>query len=136
MNARSGAVIDTHVLLWILDDSLPARSQPAVDAISHAWNADSLCISIGSFLDLRYLVDSGRFPPKVIEKTHGVVDTYGISVVPYDLSVFDAMTGIPRTAVPDPFDRIIAATALSLGLPLVTADQSLREVLGKQRSIW
>ena len=52
MTTRPGTVIDTHVLLWILDDSLPSRSQPSVDEASRAWDADALHISIGSFLDL------------------------------------------------------------------------------------
>lgn len=45
------------------------------------------------------------------------------------------MAEIPKAAVPDPFDRIIAATAISLDLPLVTADQSLQKALG-ERAIW
>ena len=63
MTTRPGTVIDTHVLLWILDDSLPSRSQPAVDEASRAWDADALHISIGSFLDLATelsLVDSSQ----------------------------------------------------------------------------
>jgi len=41
----------------------------------------------------------------------------------------------PRTGIPDPFDRIIAATALTLGLPLLTADERIREALG-ERAVW
>ncbi|HKI86123.1 MAG TPA: hypothetical protein VKA53_05200 [Thermoanaerobaculia bacterium] len=32
----------------------------------------------------------------------------------------------PREKVPDPFDRIIAATALTLDLPLVSADEDIQ----------
>jgi predicted nucleic acid-binding protein len=34
---------------------------------------------------------------------------------------------IPRDAVPDLPDRVISATALALGLPLVTRDARIRE---------
>lgn len=135
MNARDGAVIDTHVLLWMFDGSLPKRSELAASAVARALTTDSLRISIGSFLDLRYLVDSGHRPAEVFDNAESVVAQYEIAVVPCDLSVLDAMSEVPKDAVADPFDRIIAATAISLNLPLVTADRAIQKTLG-ERAIW
>lgn len=45
------------------------------------------------------------------------------------------MASVPRETVPDPFDRIIAATALTLDLPLVSADESIQKALG-ERAVW
>lgn len=135
MHAREGAVIDTHVLLWMFDGSLPTRSQSAASAVAHALTAGALHISIGSFLDLRYLVDSGHRPEEVFDNAESVVAQYEIAVVPCDLSVLDAMSEVPKDAVADPFDRIIAATAISLNLPLVTADRAIQKTLG-ERAIW
>ncbi|MEK7833969.1 MAG: PIN domain-containing protein [Acidobacteriota bacterium] len=42
------------------------------------------------------------------------------------MGVADSLSQIPRTTVPDMPDRIIAATALTLGLPLVTCDHKIR----------
>ena len=42
---------------------------------------------------------------------------------------------VSREQVPDPFDRIIAATALLAGLPLLTADGRIRAGLG-ERAVW
>jgi len=135
VSARVGAVIDTHVLLWMFDGSLPTRSQPAAMAVTNALTAGALRISIGSFLDLRYLVDSGHRPAEVFDSAESVVERHEITVVPCDLSVLAAMSEVPKDAVSDPFDRIIAATAISLDLPLVTADRAVRKTLG-DRSIW
>jgi PIN domain nuclease of toxin-antitoxin system len=55
--------------------------------------------------------------------------------VPLDLRVFDKMAAVPREKVPDPFDRIVAATALTLDLPLVSADEDIRGAVGR-RVIW
>lgn len=55
----AGVVVDTHALLWMPRDSLRERSQSGADAIDQALVAKTLHVSIGSFLDLRYLVDSG-----------------------------------------------------------------------------
>ena len=49
-----------------------------------------------------------------------------LRVAPLDIDVTKFVQQIPRDTVPDMPDRIIAATALRLGLPLVTRDQSIR----------
>jgi len=46
--------------------------------------------------------------------------------VPFLAAIAQAMTKIPRSAVPDLPDRMIAATALHLNVPLVTADAQIR----------
>ena len=46
-------------------------------------------------------------------------------MVPLDEPVVQALRRIPRDQVPDMPDRIIGATALSLGLPLITRDSNL-----------
>ncbi len=50
----------------------------------------------------------------------------GISVAPADTAIADALAGVPSTMVPDMPDRIIAATAVHLGVPLVTRDQRIQ----------
>lgn len=131
----AGVVADTHVLLWILDGTLPKRSQTATRHIEAALRDEAVQVSIGSFLDLRYLVDSGRRPPEMLDDARSIVSSEPFSVVPLDLAVLDAMAAISKNDVPDPFDRIIAATALTLDLPLVTADERIHSALGK-RAIW
>jgi PIN domain nuclease of toxin-antitoxin system len=131
----AGVVADTHALLWMLDGTLPDRSRNAARSIAEALGASAVHVSIGSFLDLRYLVDSGRRPAQVIEDARSIVDGDAFTVVPLDLKVIDAMAAISRDAVPDPFDRIIGATALTTDLPLVTADERLHAALG-ERAVW
>ena len=126
---------DTHALLWMLDGTLPARSSTAAQRLGDALNAKALHVSIGSFLDLRYLVDSGRRPAQVLEDARSIVDGEAFTVVPLDLPIIDKMASISKNAVPDPFDRIIAATALAIDLPLVTADEQIHESLGQQ-AVW
>ena len=131
----AGVVADTHALLWMLDGTLPDRSRNAARSIAEALGASAVHVSIGSFLDLRYLVDSARRPAQVIEDARSIVDGDAFTVVPLDLKVIDAMAAISRDVVPDPFDRIIGATALTTDLPLVTADERLHAALG-ERVVW
>jgi predicted nucleic acid-binding protein len=50
----------------------------------------------------------------------------GLFVASLDVGVADALVNVSREAVPDMPDRIIAATALHLRLPLVTRDRRLQ----------
>ncbi len=131
----AGVVADTHALLWMLRGTLRERSPSGADAIDQALMAKALHVSIGSFLDLRYLVDSGRLADQAFDDARSIVDGDAFVVVPLDLRVLDKMGEIPREKVPDPFDRIIAATALTLDLPLVSADEDIRGAIG-ERVIW
>ena len=128
-------VADTHALLWMLKGTLRERSPVGADAIEQALGAKALCISIGSFLDLRYLVDSGRLAEQTLDDTRAIVDGDAFTVVPLDLRVLDKMAAVPREKVPDPFDRIIAATALTLDLPLVSADEDIQGAIS-ERVVW
>jgi PIN domain nuclease of toxin-antitoxin system len=81
------------------------------------------------------LVDSGRLSVQVFEDARSTVDGEAFTVVPLDLPIIDKMALISRNVVFDPFDRIIAATALAIDLPLVTADERIHESLGNQ-AVW
>jgi PIN domain nuclease of toxin-antitoxin system len=131
----ASVVADTHALLWMLGGTLRERSLTGADAIDQALVAKTLHVSIGSFLDLRYLVDSGRLSEQVFADARSIVDGDAFTVVPLDLRVLDKMKEIPREKVPDPFDRIIAATALTLDLPLVSADEDIQGAI-RERVIW
>jgi PIN domain nuclease of toxin-antitoxin system len=131
----ASVVADTHALLWMLRGTLRERSPRGADAIDQALIAKTLHVSIGSFLDLRYLVDSGRLAEQAFDDARSIVDGDAFTVVPLDLRVLDKMAAVPREKVPDPFDRIIAATALTLDLPLVSADEDIQGAIG-ERVVW
>ncbi|MCE7981699.1 MAG: PIN domain-containing protein [Caldilinea sp. CFX5] len=46
--------------------------------------------------------------------------------IPFDRSVADTMRKIERSQVPDFPDRIIAATSLLLGVPLISRDRKIQ----------
>jgi PIN domain nuclease of toxin-antitoxin system len=51
-------------------------------------------------------------------------------VLPVDERIVDCLRDIPRDLVPDMPDRIIAATAMSVALPLISCDRRIRSVQG------
>jgi predicted nucleic acid-binding protein len=58
----------------------------------------------------------------------------GVSLAPLDLATASAVAKVPRDAVPELADRMIAATALHLNLPLVTRDARIQA--SGIRTIW
>jgi PIN domain nuclease of toxin-antitoxin system len=60
--------------------------------------------------------------------------TSGLILADLTPEVANAVARVPRSQVPDMPDRIIAATALSLGLPLLSRDGAIQ--LSELDTIW
>lgn len=93
-------------------------------------------ISAISLVETIYLVERGRLPLEALRRLEsGARSTAsGLLIQPVDEGVAEAVYKIPRDSVSDMPDRIIAATALHLGLPLVTRDRRLQ--VSGIKTIW
>ena len=115
------AVLDMRPVLWYLENSR-ALSSPARAAIEDAIRAaNDVYVSAISLVETIYLVERGRVPIRALQRLRSALQdaASGLFVASVDASVADAVHKIPRTAVPDMPDRIIAA-ALVLNAVLVT----------------
>lgn len=85
-----------------------------------------IAVSAVSLIELTYLVEKGRLPPDVLARVVALAESgAGLTVVPVDGAVARALAAVPRSEVPDLPDRVIAATAMHLGLPLVSRDRKI-----------
>jgi predicted nucleic acid-binding protein len=77
---------------------------------------------------MRYLVEKGVIPQGEFTRLETLLDAdqSPLIVVALDRDIARAVVQIPRGAVPDIPDRIIAATALHLNIALVTHDQRIQ----------
>lgn len=129
-------VLDTHVWIWYLDD--PAQlSTPARTSIDQALREKAVLISSISVWEVALLVVSGR-----LELTIDVHDWIAkcealpfLTFVPVDNAIFLKSVFLSGQLHSDPADRIIVATALMRGVPVVTKDRRIRKY-AKVQSIW
>ena len=124
----SSVVADTHAALWYLirDARLSATARDAMRA--SVRTGMPVFVSTISLVELTYLVEKGRLPADALQVLRNALadPEFGLTPVPLDLWVADTLREIPRDRVPDLPDRVIAATALSLHLPLVTREGRIR----------
>lgn len=117
-------VADTHTMIWYIFE-LPRLSAAALTALEQAVNEGNfIYFSAITIVEISYLVERGRLAGEVLTRVLNAADdpTVGILLAPLDRNISATIQQIDRATVPDMPDRIIAATALSLGLPLVTCD--------------
>jgi PIN domain nuclease of toxin-antitoxin system len=127
-------VADTHAILWLLFD--PLRLSPAARSALIVGATGTVYVSAISLVEIAYLIDKGRFPEHTLDILIGVLEdpASGVVLAPVSPEVSRAVRLIPRKLVPDMPDRIVAATALQLGLPLVTKDSQIH--LSNVTTIW
>jgi PIN domain nuclease of toxin-antitoxin system len=124
----SACVADTHALIWyVLND--PRLSPAAQSAMRNAAAAgDSVFVPSISLVEIIYLIEKGRFPQALLQRIIGALGDprRELKSVSLDENIAQVVQQIPRQVVPDMPDRIVAATALHLNLPLVTADHHIQ----------
>ncbi len=133
----TSVVADTHTLIWYVFD-LQRLSETALTALEQAVNTGNpIYVSAITVIEIAYLVEKGRFAEEVLTRILNALDdpNIGIILVPLDRNISGTIRQINRVTVPDMPDRIIAATAFSLGIPLVTRDLKI-QALTTIKTIW
>lgn len=121
-------VTDTHSLVWhVMDD--PKLSSKAKQIFQTVDNTlESIFIPCIVFFELFYLIEKKRIPADFDELIERVRLTENYQIEPLCLPIIEKSRKISKVMVADPWDRLIAATAIHLNLPLITRDEKLKQI--------
>ena len=120
-------VLDTHAWLWWISN--PEKlGLAAASAIEQAMSENGILLSSISTWEIALLVAKGRLALSIdvrdwVRKTESLPF---VRFMPVDNTVALRSVALPGEFHADPADRIIVATALSTGLPLVTKAEKIR----------
>jgi PIN domain nuclease of toxin-antitoxin system len=121
-------VADTHTALWYLlkNPRLSATARQFMDDAAAAGH--DIVLSPISLAEIVYLVEKNRLPASAYhELKNALADPdYVIEEAPFTVEIVDAMRQVPRADVPDMPDRIVAATGVYLGVPVISCDGRIR----------
>ncbi len=130
------AVADTHAVIWYIfgDARLSVTARNTIEQIAAEGN--QVAFSSITLAEIVYLSERGRIDAATLDRLLRAVDGENavLAEVPFDRNIAQSLMRVERAQIPDLPDRIIAATALYLGLPLISRDR--RILLSDVDTIW
>ena len=130
------AVADTHTALWYLYDDARLSAKAAEFIDQAAANASHIVVASISLAEIVYLIEKNRLPANAYSdlKTALADPGHVFKEAPFTVEIVDAMRQVPRPDVPDMPDRIVAATAVYFGVPVISRDGKIRASI--VRTVW
>jgi len=129
-------VLDTQVLVW-WTTNFKRISKKAMTELERAKKKHEICISSISIWEVALLVKKRRLEFSVgFENWFNNIENLSfIRFIPLDNSIAVTSVKLPDFSNNDPADRIIVATALSLGAKLITSDRRILKYKGME-TVW
>lgn len=121
-------VLDTHTLLWWVNDPT-ILSKAARNAIDTAMKSQAIHVSSISSWEIALLVERGRLRLS-LDVRDWICRCEALpflTFIPVNNAIAVESVRLPDFPHADHADRIIAATALSLGAALITKDDKLQQ---------
>jgi PIN domain nuclease of toxin-antitoxin system len=118
-------LLDTHVWIWALEGDSRRIGARTRRAISRMIAAESMQISMASVFEIAALHTSGRLRLAwpVERWIDEALSAARARLIEISLDIALDAGRMPRTSLPDPMDRLIAATAREAGATLLTCDR-------------
>ena len=130
------AIADTHTVIWYLYDDarISDKAKRLIEANKEQGN--QIGISTITLVEIVYLIEKGRIEEDAFIKLNSELkDNQSVLVeIPLTNRIVIELAKIDRNSIPDMPDRIIAATALHLNVPLLSRDEKIK--ISRVETIW
>ena len=124
-------VTDTHAIIWYMidDPNLSSTARKAFEEVDSGQ--DQIFIPCIIFYELLYLIEKKKLDINFDSLIATVSSSANYRVEPLCLPIIEGSRAITREETPDPWDRLIIATSLHLGVPLITRDRAMQRTAQK-----
>lgn len=128
-------LVDTHVVIWLAlePDRISKKARTAIEETRQ--HGEGLAISDMTLLEIAMIASKNRI------KLNSTLETFlsevevRFVVLPISGRICVRALALPANYPNDPADRVIAATALVEGIPLLTADAEIQRSKAL-RTVW
>jgi PIN domain nuclease of toxin-antitoxin system len=128
-------LLDTHVVVWLAFEESRISKPAAAKILKAREGGEGLAISDISLFELARAFKQERVRLAVsVESALAEVESR-FTVLPITGPISLRTLSLPENYPRDPVDRIIGATALVAGIPLITADRKIRDS-GALTTVW
>jgi PIN domain nuclease of toxin-antitoxin system len=130
-------LLDTHVWVWSVEGDERRIGRRARRLLARAESQDAIRVSPATIFEVAALHCAGRLRlSRPIEHwIHDALGVAGVRLAPLSTeSAIDAGS-VPRTALADPLDRLLVATARQLDATLVTSDRRILDYASETRNV-
>ena len=130
-------LLDTHAWVWSVEGDMKRIGPKARRALERAAARDQIRVSPASVFEVTALCLTGRlrFAQSAEQWIAEALSTPGVRVAELTVPIAIDAGHIPRTALADPIDRLLFATARRLDATLLTADQPMLAYAGDNRGV-
>ncbi len=129
-------VADTHTALWHLFDDKRLSAAAGAFINDAATARHKIAISTISLAEVVYLIEKNRLPSSAYDElTQALADPEHVfTEAVFSAAIVQAMRQVPRAEVPDMPDRMVAATGVYFGVPVISRDRRIRAA--NLKTIW
>ena len=117
-------LLDTHVWIWSVEEDARRVGRRTRQLLSRAESRDAIRISPATVFEVAALHTAGRLrlAHPIEQWIRQALDVAGVRIAELSPAIAIDAGSIPRSALSDPLDRLLVATARQLDATFLTSD--------------